>query len=135
MKLRIVAINVLCAIPLVFAVLFNPQPIYAESEPILGNWARGDGIAKVNIYRCGHETFCAKNFWIKPGAKGEKVNDYITMRVIERSPNRYRGTAYDPQRRLRMSFTLNIAPNNLQIRGCVLGGLACRTADWHRIEF
>ncbi len=115
------------------AIIFAPSVAGAESEPIIGNWARGDGIAKVNIYRCGNETFCAKNFWIKPGTKGEKVNDYITMRVTERSPNRYRGTAYDPQRRLRMSFTLEIAPNNLQIRGCVLGGLACRTAHWHRL--
>ena len=40
----------------------------ATAADINGNWARGDGKAKVLIAPCG-EKICATNTWIKPGTQ------------------------------------------------------------------
>jgi len=43
----------------------------AEAADIDGQWARGDGNAKVRISPCGSD-ICVVNTWIKPGMPKEK---------------------------------------------------------------
>jgi len=104
----------------------------AQNLPMFGNWERADGVAKVNISRCG-ENFCARNIWIKPGWQHEKVGDILVMEIEPQNQGLYVGSAFDPQRRARYSFRLTINQDSMQTRGCILGGAICKSIGWQRI--
>ena len=57
-------------------------PFSALSTEINGNWARGDGNARVKIAECGKD-ICATNIWIKPGTPKEKTGDRLVMSIKE----------------------------------------------------
>jgi len=105
----------------------------ARAADIDGNWARGDGKAKVKIAKCGAD-ICATNTWIKPGTPNEKAGDVLVMKVQKISDNRYSGSAFDPQRDMRYKITLDVSGDNMTSTGCVLGGLVCRGVGWTRIK-
>ena len=98
-----------------------------------GNWARGDGKARVKIARCGADV-CATNTWIKPGTPSEKAGDVLVMKISQVSEGLYSGSAFDPQRDMSYKITLEVGANNMTTKGCVLGGLLCKGVAWTRID-
>jgi len=104
----------------------------SASPDITGVWARGDGKAQVRIEPCG-EHFCATNIWVKETARGEAVGDVLVMMVKPDGADRLAGKAYDRKRKLTYSMEIRIEPQRLKSRGCVLGGLACRSVAWTRV--
>jgi uncharacterized protein (DUF2147 family) len=109
-----------------------PNLANAEENQMFGNWARSDGIAHVAISKCGQD-YCAKNIWIKPNWKTEKVGDVLIMKINTKGAGHYSGIAYDPQRKMNYNFKLNVAGNKMITKGCVLGGLLCKSVSWKRI--
>jgi uncharacterized protein (DUF2147 family) len=112
-------------------VLAMPDAIAAPE--INGVWARGDGNAHVRIAPCGAD-LCAVNIWVKDTSKGEAVGDTLVMMVKPQAPGRYTGTAYDRKRKLTVSMDISVEPKRLKSRGCMLGGLACRSVSWSRLH-
>lgn len=109
-------------------------PVAAEAAmPITGVWARGDGNAHVRIEPCGPNV-CATNIWVKPGRKDEAVGDTLVMMVKPESEKRYAGKAYDKRRKLTYSMEIDVKPNVLSSRGCLLAGLACKSISWQRLK-
>ena len=106
--------------------------IGARAEAIDGEWARGDGDARVRIEPCG-KSLCAINTWIKDNSDGEDVGDRLIMNVAPKSTNELTGTAYDPKRNRTYSLTLDVGQTELTTRGCVLFGLLCRSVSWSRL--
>jgi uncharacterized protein (DUF2147 family) len=108
------------------------QPAQAANEGILGDWARGDGNARVRIAPCGG-ALCAINTWIRDVESGEHVGDRLVMKVSG-SGSSMSGTAYDPQRKLSYSLQINYAGESMQTRGCVLAGIICKSISWSRVS-
>jgi uncharacterized protein (DUF2147 family) len=102
------------------------------AEGILGNWARGDGNAHVRIAPCGGSV-CAINTWVRNSAGGEHVGDRLVMSVTGEGSS-LSGTAYDPQRKLNYSLSINYGPQTMQTRGCVLAGIICKSISWTRLS-
>lgn len=98
----------------------------------LGEWARGDGNARVRIQRCG-EAFCAINTWIKDSSNGEKVGDRLVMNVKPREDGRLVGSAFDPQRDRSYGITITYSGSQMSTRGCLIGVL-CKTVNWRKIR-
>lgn len=98
-----------------------------------GLWARGDGRARVLIAPCG-PSICAVNQWIKPGTPHEKAGDRLILNVTEVAPDRYRGSAYDPQRSRTYGFIMVLHQQTMTTEGCVLWGLICKSMGWARIS-
>lgn len=96
-----------------------------------GVWTRGDGNARVRIAPCG-SNICATNLWIGDTSTGENVGDRLVLTVSAGGEGKLVGTAYDPQRNLTYSMEMIIKPRQLQTRGCVLGGLLCKSVAWSR---
>ena len=96
-----------------------------------GNWSRDDGQARVRMAPCG-KSLCATNTWIRDAASSEKVGDRLVMDLKPSGAGSWKGTAYDPQRKLTYSMTMTFASGKLQTRGCVLGGMFCRNVGWTR---
>lgn len=112
--------------------IFLPKIAFANETQMFGNWARADGIAKVEVSKCG-ENYCAKNIWIKPDWKSEKVGDVLIMKIKNKSNSLFVGTAYDPQRKLTLKFQLNVSGDKMTTKGCIAGGLLCKSVGWTRI--
>lgn len=109
-----------------------PAIAVSQDHPLMGKWARDDGKAHVKIERCGTD-WCAINTWIKPGTKDEKVGDKLIMTLSDSEGDSYDGSAHDPQRKLTFKIRVTAQPEALTTRGCVLGGVVCKTARWTRL--
>jgi uncharacterized protein (DUF2147 family) len=118
---------------LIASVILLASGSAATAADINGEWARGDGKAKVRIAKCGGD-ICATNTWIKPGTPDEKAGDVLVMKVQKVSGAQYSGSAFDPQRDRTYKITLDVAGDSMTTTGCVLGGLLCKGVDWTRIN-
>ncbi len=105
----------------------------ATAAEIDGNWARGDGNAKVVIAPCG-EKICATNTWIKPGTPKEKTGDRLIMDIKQSEAGSYSGTAFDPQRDKSYKITVTVDGNSMTTKGCIIAGLLCKGISWTRIN-
>lgn len=105
----------------------------ASAADINGQWARGDGNAKVQIAPCGSD-ICATNTWIKPGTPKEKTGDRLVMSIKPTSDGQYSGTAFDPQRDLTYKLSVSINGDTMTTKGCVLAGILCKGVNWSRIN-
>lgn len=97
-----------------------------------GEWARGDGKARVSVAPCGSD-ICATNTWIKPGTPKEKKGDRLVMTIKRDAEGVYSGSAFDPQRDMTYKLTLTVNGNTMTTKGCVVAGLICKGVDWTRI--
>jgi len=105
----------------------------AQAASPEGQWARGDGSAKVRIAKCG-ANICATNTWIKPGTPSEKTGDVLVMKIKPVSGTQYAGSAFDPQRNMNYKLTLTLNGDSMTTKGCVLGGLLCKGVNWTKIK-
>ena len=105
----------------------------AEAESPMGQWARGDGNARVRLAQCG-ENICATNTWIKPGTPSEKAGDVLVMKVKPVSDTEYAGSAFDPQRDMTYKITMTLNGDSMTTKGCILGGLLCKGVNWSKIK-
>jgi uncharacterized protein (DUF2147 family) len=105
----------------------------AQAADMNGQWARGDGKAKVNIAPCGANV-CATNTWIKPGSGSEKTGDKLIMTIKPASEGQYSGTAFDPQRDMTYKLTVTVNGDSMTTKGCVVAGLICRGVEWTRLK-
>lgn len=113
--------------------LFAASAAEANISAIEGEWARGDGKARVRMAPCG-EDFCAINTWIEPGVRDEKVDDRLVMTLRNDGMTRWTGKAYDPQRKLTYRITITADAHSMTTTGCVLGGLICKGMHWRRMS-
>jgi uncharacterized protein (DUF2147 family) len=104
----------------------------AAEPSALGDWARGDGKARVRIERC-ERGVCVINTWIKPGTSGEKVGDRLLISVARQDASALSGEAWDPQRRLTYSIRMDARERTMTTQGCWLAGLLCKSMTWTRI--
>lgn len=118
--------------PFLAAALVISTASPAAAEGIVGNWARGDGNARVRIAPCGGD-FCAVNTWIRDESGGEHVGDKLVMKVSGEGTS-MSGTAYDPQRKLSYNLQINLGAQSMQTRGCVLAGIVCKSISWTRVS-
>lgn len=122
----------LVAGPLSAAILFTALPAFALEPDPNGLWARGDGNAHVKIARCGAD-LCATNVWIRDSSKGEAVGDVLVMKVSQ-ADGVLTGTAYDPKRKISYSMRISGSTDALSTRGCIVGGLICKSVSWSRLR-
>jgi uncharacterized protein (DUF2147 family) len=113
------------------AVLTATGQAYSSGQSIHGTWMRDDGNARVRIAACG-QSLCATNVWIGDTSGGEEVGDRLVMSVEPDARGRLSGTAFDPKRDLTYSIRIDLREANLVTRGCILGGLLCKSVDWSR---
>lgn len=133
---------------LIFAVLtalaLVPAAGQAQGGPadqIMGTWINPRGTVKVET-GLGGVNLCGKVVWAAPAAEAdardsgiaelvgtELLRDYRTM-----GNGRYQGSVYIPD--MGRTFYSTIAqqnPQSIRISGCILGGLICKSQDWHRV--
>ena len=96
-----------------------------------GTWNRGDGNARVRIAPCG-SNICATNVWIRDSRGGEAVGDQLVMTLQPKSADTLTGKAFDAKRDLTYAIQVKVAGQRLVTRGCLVGGLVCKSVNWSR---
>ncbi len=116
---------------LILCVSLCGSALAASAPDPSGTWNRGDGNAKVRIAPCG-SNICATNVWIKDTSGGEAVGDKLVMTLKPKSADTLSGKAYDAKRAMTYAIQLKVAGQSLVTRGCVVGGLVCKSVNWSR---
>ncbi len=104
------------------------------AQDVNGDWARGDGQARVRIEPCG-ASLCAVNTWIKDSTGGEKVGDRLILSLKAEGSSKWTGEARDPQRHLTYNIDIEVpSAEAMTTRGCFIGRLLCKQVSWTRIN-
>lgn len=136
MNARILLLIAAAAIPTTLAA----QPSGSGSA-ISGIWLNPKGSVAVRIAPCAGNSVCGRVVWANPEALQDAreggVSNLIGTELLENyqpsSNGTWAGTVYVPDMGSRFSSTITqVDPNNLRIRGCLIGGLFCKSQIWRR---
>ena len=127
---RILARSALVALALVAAGAARAQ------TQLEGQWRNAKGSVVVEVDRCG-DAYCGTVSWATPKnrEKGTKPGTRVLTDLRPLGEGLYRGRAFEPKRNLRGSATVRqVGPNEMIVKGCVIGGLICKQQKWTRIS-
>lgn len=115
-------------------------PAQAGNSPMLGTWINPHHSVAVRTSPCG-DALCGWVVWANEEAKGDAraagvaslVGTQLLSDYRATGPNHYAGTVFVPDHARHFASSLSLlGPGQLQIKGCILGGLICRSQVWHR---
>jgi len=124
---------------LIAAALFA-SPTFAAS-PIEGRWTNPARSVTVRIAPCG-ASLCGRVVGATPEAVAKAaaagtprlIGTELMSRLERVGDSTWRGTFFVPDRNMRAPGELRmIGPRALEIEGCAMGGLVCKTQLWTRI--
>jgi uncharacterized protein (DUF2147 family) len=117
------------------------SPVFAQS--VDGVWLRDTGKSRIRIADCGANK-CGTITWVAEAYKDAKNPDEslrarsaVGIRIfynMAASGSGYKGQAYNPEDGKTYSGTMSVSGNTLTTKGCVLGGLICKSATWSRVN-
>lgn len=127
------------------AALVMAGPASAENTPAIGIegvWINPHDDVAVHTRTCGN-TLCGWVVWANPEAQSDARDGGVARLVGTELLENYRpngrgswkGTVFVPDMGRRYSSVIDqVSATQLRIKGCILGGLICRSQVWSRIE-
>lgn len=103
----------------------------SSSSPAVGRWDRDDGRGGIVIAPCG-DSLCGHIVWLKEAAGPGHVGERVLFGMKRTGVDTWAGTAHNPEDGQDYSGTMTVAGNRLQTRGCMLGGLLCKSVGLFR---
>jgi uncharacterized protein (DUF2147 family) len=113
----------------------------AAAQELEGHWTNDKGSMVVQVERCG-AAYCGKVIRATDKAKekarkGGTANLIGTQILTGLTPvgdGRFRGQAFVPRRNLHATATVRqLSDDEMQVQGCVWGGLLCGKERWTRV--
>lgn len=126
---------------LALALLFAAAPALAAS-PLEGNWANPSNSVVVRIAPCGGGDLCGRVIKASPGARANAaaggtpnlIGTVLMSGVQQTGEGAWHGDIFVPDVNKHAEGDLHLlGPRTLEIQGCALGGLLCKTQQWHRV--
>jgi uncharacterized protein (DUF2147 family) len=120
--------------------LMAAQASPATAADIRGVWVNERGTAIIRIADCP-SGLCGTIIWsalaaqrdAARGGTGELNGTMVMSGFVPASEQRWHGKLFLPDQRVTVKATIEIHGNvELQVRGCELGGLVCKTQRWNR---
>ncbi len=124
---------------LLAAALFA-SPAFAAA-PIEGQWTNPARTVTVRIAQCG-AALCGRVVSASPDARARAaaagtprlIGTELMSRLVPVGEGTWRGTFFVPDRNVRAPGELRLlGPRALEIEGCAMGGLVCKTQLWARV--
>lgn len=112
----------------------------AALEEVVGTWINPQGTVKVQTAACG-QNLCGWVVWAsgeaiadaRDSGVGRLVGTELLRDYRDIGGHRYAGKVYVPDIGRSFASTIKqVDANRLTIRGCILGGLICKSQDWRR---
>lgn len=114
----------------------------ADTQPIFGVWRNPKNTVHVEIKGCGANT-CGYVVWASAKAQADArkggTENLIGLQLLRDfkpdSPDRWRGKVFVPDLRMTFAGTAEVVDAaTLKAKGCLIGGLLCKSQTWRRIE-
>ncbi len=154
-KLRIAAAALCVSAVGLSALGLNPvAPAFAADPGPMGTWYTGDKDSQVRITNCGG-ALCGALVWLKEpndpatgrpktdknnADAGKQSRPLLGVEIVlgmkpSGTPNQWAGDVYNASdgKTYSGSFTLT-GPYSAELKGCVLGGLICKSQTWTRMN-
>ena len=97
-----------------------------------GVWLRDSGASKVKIAPCG-AALCGHIVWLKDAASSAaKIGERVFFDMKPDGDNYWAGSAYNPEDGKTYTGKMTLSGNTLTTKGCVLGGIICKSVTWSR---
>lgn len=119
----------------------QPAAATPATHPIYGVWMNPYKSVAVRTGPCG-DRLCGWIVWANDEAQTDArdggVTKLIGTALLENyrsdKPGNWSGTVFVPDMGRRFySIIQQIGPNDMKVKGCILGGLICKSQVWHRI--
>jgi len=120
-------------------------PAMATAQPARspeGLWLNPHGSVAVRTGACG-DRICGWVVWAsdeaQKDARGSGIDRLIGTELLENyrpyGPARWSGTVFVPDMNRHFASEIDaLSPTRLKIKGCIFGGLICKSQVWSRIE-
>lgn len=126
----------------VMAAIVATAPTFAMADPT-GTWATESGDTRVRIAKCG-AVLCGTIVWTRSGGKDTanpdpalRERNLAGIRMIDKiqpaGPDKWTGSLYNYRDGKTYSGQMRLKGGGLEVSGCVLGGLFCRSQVWSRV--
>lgn len=134
----------------ILGLLIALTPQAAAASELFGTWMTTGGRSKVEVRPCG-DSICANIIWLKNpnNDKGEPLYDkrneaaelrdrpiigILILKVAQAGDNLWKGRVYDPERGKTYPAEVTFVREDvLQVTGCGLGGLVCKSKNWTKV--
>lgn len=103
----------------------------AAAEGPTGRWDRDDGLGGVRIAPCG-EALCGRIVWLKEPNGPARIGELVLFDMRRTAENLWSGSAHNPEDGRDYAGTMMLDGERLITRGCVFGGLICKSVDLTR---
>jgi uncharacterized protein (DUF2147 family) len=124
------------------AALTAAVPADAQRLNPAGTWLSQSGETRVRLGPCGGQ-MCGTIVWVKNPGKdvhnpdpAQRNRDLVGVPMIimaPSGPDQWRGTLYDYTKGSTYSGTMKVTgQKTMELSGCVMGGIICRTQTWTR---
>ena len=104
-------------------------PAMGDPDPI-GRWDRDDGLGGIEIRPCG-DALCGRIVWLRAGTSAY-VGQLVLFDMRATSADTWSGSANNPEDGRTYAGTMTLAGSRLLTKGCVFGGLICRSVGLNR---
>jgi uncharacterized protein (DUF2147 family) len=119
--------------------LIAGQP--AAAAEVFGTWKSPKNSVHLDIRPCGQQA-CGFVIWASPGAdadarkgSGKPLVGQQLLRDFRPDKAGWRGKVYAPDLNRTFTGTAKLLDDDrLEAKGCVLGGLICKTQIWQRVR-
>ena len=120
-------------------------PLAAAQAPVagpVGTWLNPHSSVAVKTGACG-DRMCGRVVWASRQAQDDARDGGVAPLVGTELLENYRpegrgawaGTVFVPDMGRRFSSEISqVGPDRLKVKGCILGGLICKSQVWTRIE-
>ena len=116
----------------VFALAASTLAAPADAGPT-GLWNRDDGLGGVRITTCG-DALCGHVVWLRDKDGPAFIGQKVLFDMRQTAADIWSGTAHNPEDGRDYAGTMTLAGDRLVTRGCVFGGLICKSETWQRVR-
>jgi uncharacterized protein (DUF2147 family) len=114
-----------------------------SEEPLAGNWRNPSGSVIIAILPCG-DALCGRVEWAsnqatadaRRGGTDSLIGAELLSNFVPTADGRWRGRLFVPDANKRSKAELRqLGPDRVEIVGCVIGGLVCKSQVWTRVGY
>jgi len=109
-------------------------PVAAQAHELDGQWQRSTGTSRLQ-FEAADGGLSSRIVWIRPGVKTPAhVGQQIFFGLVPDGDHKWRGKAFNPEDGKTYSGLVIRDGDTLVTKGCILGGLICKSESWTRVQ-
>ncbi len=102
----------------------------ADGGP-LGAWNRDDGLGGIRIDACG-SALCGHVTWLRDRGGPAFIGQKVLFDMRQTAADTWSGMAHNPEDGKDYSGSITVAGDRLLTKGCIFGGLICKSVGLTR---